>query len=143
MPITEKGSARPSSFSPASLSRLSCHLPNTPPPSVLTFLYKPLSLHTYTLIHNHGFKSLKSFGYVFPPNTAPRGANVVLGKMFGNKEMRLLMLGLDAAGKTSMQPNFSPVLPRSNDALTAILYKLKLNQSVTTIPTGASALWCT
>lgn len=40
-----------------------------------------------------------------------------LGKLFGNKEMRILMLGLDAAGKTT------------------ILYKLKLNQSVTTIPT--------
>ncbi|GAA5935855.1 hypothetical protein JCM10213_002138 [Rhodosporidiobolus nylandii] len=39
------------------------------------------------------------------------------GKLFGNKEMRILMLGLDAAGKTT------------------ILYKLKLNQSVTTIPT--------
>ncbi|CAG8584552.1 10031_t:CDS:2 [Paraglomus occultum] len=38
-------------------------------------------------------------------------------KIFGNKEMRILMLGLDAAGKTT------------------ILYKLKLNQSVTTIPT--------
>jgi GTPase SAR1 family protein len=24
------------------------------------------------------------------------------GKLFGNKEMRILMLGLDAAGKTSM-----------------------------------------
>ncbi|KAI9070115.1 Arf-domain-containing protein [Trametes sanguinea] len=49
------------------------------------------------------------------------GANLskALGKLFGNKEMRLLMLGLDAAGKTT------------------ILYKLKLNQSVTTIPTGA------
>ena len=35
----------------------------------------------------------------------------------GNKEMRILMLGLDAAGKTT------------------ILYKLKLDQSVTTIPT--------
>ncbi|KAG6334632.1 hypothetical protein ID866_4458 [Astraeus odoratus] len=47
------------------------------------------------------------------------GANLskALGKLFGNKEMRLLMLGLDAAGKTT------------------ILYKLKLNQSVTTIPT--------
>ncbi|ELU36610.1 CPS1 protein [Rhizoctonia solani AG-1 IA] len=47
------------------------------------------------------------------------GANLskALAKMFGNKEMRLLMLGLDAAGKTT------------------ILYKLKLNQSVTTIPT--------
>lgn len=41
----------------------------------------------------------------------------MLGKIFGSKEMRLLMLGLDAAGKTT------------------ILYKLKLNQDVTTIPT--------
>ncbi|KAI8346669.1 ADP-ribosylation factor family-domain-containing protein [Mortierella sp. GBAus27b] len=40
-----------------------------------------------------------------------------IAKIFGNKEMRILMLGLDAAGKTT------------------ILYKLKLNQSVTTIPT--------
>ncbi|KAI5820254.1 ADP-ribosylation factor family-domain-containing protein [Pyronema omphalodes] len=47
------------------------------------------------------------------------GASVskVLAKLFGSKEMRLLMLGLDAAGKTT------------------ILYKLKLNQGVTTIPT--------
>lgn len=41
----------------------------------------------------------------------------MLGRIFGSKEMRLLMLGLDAAGKTT------------------ILYKLKLNQDVTTIPT--------
>jgi hypothetical protein len=27
-----------------------------------------------------------------------------VGKIFGNKEMRLLMLGLDAAGKTSKFP---------------------------------------
>eukprot|EP01137_Pigoraptor_chileana_P034477 Opistho-2@27084 len=40
-----------------------------------------------------------------------------LKKLFGSKEMRILMLGLDAAGKTT------------------ILYKLKLGQSVTTIPT--------
>lgn len=40
----------------------------------------------------------------------------VLSKIFGNKEMRILMLGLNAAGRT-------------------ILYKLKLGQSVTTIPT--------
>jgi ADP-ribosylation factor protein 6 len=26
----------------------------------------------------------------------------LLSKIFGNKEMRILMLGLDAAGKTSM-----------------------------------------
>ncbi|KAJ1979311.1 ADP-ribosylation factor, Arf Arf6 [Dimargaris xerosporica] len=41
----------------------------------------------------------------------------LMHKLFGNREMRILMLGLDAAGKTT------------------ILYKLKLNQSVTTIPT--------
>ena len=41
----------------------------------------------------------------------------MMGKVFGSKEMRLLMLGLDAAGKTT------------------ILYKLKLGEIVTTIPT--------
>merc|ERR1712183_244015 len=40
-----------------------------------------------------------------------------LKKLFGNKEMRILMLGLDAAGKTT------------------ILYKLKMGQSIHTIPT--------
>jgi GTPase SAR1 family protein len=38
-------------------------------------------------------------------------------RIFGNKEMRILMVGLDAAGKTT------------------ILYKLKLDEVVTTIPT--------
>ncbi|XP_078079890.1 ADP-ribosylation factor 2-like [Mustelus asterias] len=38
-------------------------------------------------------------------------------RFFGNKEMRILMVGLDAAGKTT------------------ILYKLKLGEIVTTIPT--------
>lgn len=41
----------------------------------------------------------------------------MMSRIFGSKEMRLLMLGLDAAGKTT------------------ILYKLKLGQDVTTIPT--------
>ncbi|ETV97419.1 ADP-ribosylation factor 1 [Aphanomyces invadans] len=41
----------------------------------------------------------------------------VLDRLFGKKEMRLLMLGLDAAGKTT------------------ILYKFKLGEVVTTIPT--------
>lgn len=40
-----------------------------------------------------------------------------LFKAFGKKEMRILMVGLDAAGKTT------------------ILYKLKLGEIVTTIPT--------
>lgn len=41
----------------------------------------------------------------------------LFGKLFGKKEMRILMVGLDAAGKTT------------------ILYKLKLGEIVTTIPT--------
>ena len=47
-------------------------------------------------------------------------------RMIGSKEMRILMLGLDAAGKTT------------------ILYRLKLSEVVTTIPTvgllGSSVL---
>lgn len=42
-------------------------------------------------------------------------ANLFKG-LFGKKEMRILMVGLDAAGKTT------------------ILYKLKLGENVTTIP---------
>jgi ADP-ribosylation factor protein 6 len=67
------------------------------------------------------------------------GANLskALSKMFGSKEMRILMLGLDAAGKTSkfylLRRECSSCLILS--MFLAILYKLKLNQSVTTIPT--------
>ena len=44
--------------------------------------------------------------------------------LFSKKEMRILMVGLDAAGKTT------------------ILYKLKLGEIVTTIPTiGMRLLW--
>lgn len=43
-------------------------------------------------------------------------------RMFGKKEMRILMVGLDAAGKTT------------------ILYKLKLGEVVTTIPTIGACL---
>jgi GTPase SAR1 family protein len=42
--------------------------------------------------------------------------------LFGKKEMRILMVGLDAAGKTT------------------ILYKLKLGEIVTTIPTIGNLL---
>jgi len=41
----------------------------------------------------------------------------LLNGLWGKKEMRILMVGLDAAGKTT------------------ILYKLKLGEIVTTIPT--------
>merc|ERR1711865_1226524 len=45
------------------------------------------------------------------------GFSRLFERMFGKKEMRILMVGLDAAGKTT------------------ILYKLKLGEVVTTIPT--------
>lgn len=41
----------------------------------------------------------------------------LFSRLFGKKEVRILMVGLDAAGKTT------------------ILYKLKLGEIVTTIPT--------
>ena len=44
--------------------------------------------------------------------------------LFGKKEMRILMVGLDAAGKTT------------------ILYKLKLGEIVTTIPTIGKCVLC-
>ncbi|XP_043564059.1 ADP-ribosylation factor 4 [Chiloscyllium plagiosum] len=43
--------------------------------------------------------------------------STILQKVFGRKQVRILMVGLDAAGKTT------------------ILYKLKLGEVVTTIPT--------
>lgn len=43
--------------------------------------------------------------------------STVFSRLFGKKEVRILMVGLDAAGKTT------------------ILYKLKLKEIVTTIPT--------
>ena len=45
----------------------------------------------------------------------------LFSRLFAKKEMRILMVGLDAAGKTT------------------ILYKLKLGEIVTTIPTIGNA----
>merc|ERR1711936_868624 len=55
----------------------------------------------------------------FSPPLARMGLTLssVFGRLFGKKQMRILMVGLDAAGKTT------------------ILYKLKLGEIVTTIPT--------
>jgi GTPase SAR1 family protein len=50
----------------------------------------------------------------------------LFNRLFSKKEMRILMVGLDAAGKTT------------------ILYKLKLGEIVTTIPTiGELTSWIT
>jgi len=82
-------------------------------PSSLSFSLSGLFLPTHSRLLR------RSLLLLYPTNITNMGANLskALAKIFGNKEMRLLMLGLDAAGKTT------------------ILYKLKLNQSVTTIPT--------
>ena len=47
----------------------------------------------------------------------------LFSRLFAKKEMRILMVGLDAAGKTT------------------ILYKLKLGEIVTTIPTIGMLIW--
>ena len=47
----------------------------------------------------------------------------LFSRLFAKKEMRILMVGLDAAGKTT------------------ILYKLKLGEIVTTIPTIGKSLF--
>merc|ERR1711988_313134 len=59
-------------------------------------------------------------GHVYQKKPATIMGNVfatLFKGLFGKKEMRILMVGLDAAGKTT------------------ILYKLKLGEIVTTIPT--------
>lgn len=48
----------------------------------------------------------------------------LFSRLFAKKEMRILMVGLDAAGKTT------------------ILYKLKLGEIVTTIPTIGMLSFC-
>lgn len=74
--------------------------------SVLILTVDLLFLHRFIFCQSR-FLSLATMGNVFAG----------LFKMFGKKEMRILMVGLDAAGKTT------------------ILYKLKLGEIVTTIPT--------
>lgn len=54
--------------------------------------------------------------------------------LFGKKEMRILMVGLDAAGQWSSLIDQSISIGYSLGK-TTILYKLKLGEIVTTIPT--------
>jgi hypothetical protein len=48
----------------------------------------------------------------------------MMGKIFGTKEMRILMLGLDAAGKTSMDAHTACLSLRSK--LTGASYSLQI-----------------
>ncbi|KAG8366113.1 hypothetical protein BUALT_Bualt17G0042100 [Buddleja alternifolia] len=63
---------------------------------------------TWKLGHHKGSKQEREMGLTFTK---------LFSRLFAKKEMRILMVGLDAAGKTT------------------ILYKLKLGEIVTTIPT--------
>jgi hypothetical protein len=49
---------------------------------------------------HYGGQFVKGLRFVFEA-LLKRRSKALSGKLFGNKEMRLLMLGLDAAGKTS------------------------------------------
>ncbi|TPX31954.1 hypothetical protein SeMB42_g07678 [Synchytrium endobioticum] len=70
--------------------------------------------HTTTNLHIRNY-----YNPIPPPSLATMGLSIskLLAGLWGKKEMRILMVGLDAAGKTT------------------ILYKLKLGEIVTTIPT--------
>jgi GTPase SAR1 family protein len=76
-----------------------------------------------TNITRYRFESL--YTAFHPPTSTQHAPTATMGltfsklfdKLWGKKEMRILMVGLDAAGKTT------------------ILYKLKLGEIVTTIPT--------
>lgn len=56
-------------------------------------------------------------------------------RMFGKKEMRILMVGLDAAGKVCQLLSRCNLFMTPLFIQTTILYKLKLGEVVTTIPT--------
>ena len=65
-----------------------------------TFLFP--SFVTFYTVFSHGCQPFKGVGYVCScTQLGPVLTRRHAGKIFGNKEMRLLMLGLDAAGKTS------------------------------------------
>lgn len=61
------------------------------------------SFVTFYTVFSHGCQSFEGVGCVYHARKARVDDSrvVITGKIFGNKEMRLLMLGLDAAGKTS------------------------------------------
>lgn len=79
-----------------------------PPKLARAAACSPLAAALHPELYQYRFHLSTNMGNIF--------ANLFKG-LFGKKEMRILMVGLDAAGKTT------------------ILYKLKLGEIVTTIPT--------
>lgn len=65
-------------------------------------------------IKEHNQKSPHKLYAKVAPFTMGGSLSKALGKIFGNKEMRILMLGLDAAGKTSRQQINSSTTNRAN-----------------------------
>ncbi|XP_008796507.2 ADP-ribosylation factor 1-like [Phoenix dactylifera] len=98
---------------------------------VIRILYPVFTPHTSREAHIVGISSSHSpshprvglsspgFSLQFHPSAAAMGLAIsrMVRMLFAKREMRILMVGLDAAGKTT------------------ILYKLKLGEVITTIPT--------
>lgn len=74
-----------------------------------------IRLHNFNL----HFSQITNYKFILTALNSVKMGNIMtlFRGFFGKKEMRILMVGLDAAGKTT------------------ILYKLKLGEIVTTIPT--------
>merc|ERR1712000_530538 len=68
-------------------------------------------------VSSRTYRKPKNNFYLIHPKTMGLTISSLFSKLFMKKSMRILMVGLDAAGKTT------------------ILYKLKLGEVVTTIPT--------
>ena len=74
------------------------------------------SFVTFYTVVSHGCQPFEGVGCVPSPPAPRRSSRSPTGKIFGNREMRLLMLGLDAAGKTSAWPSL-PARARPADHL--------------------------
>ena len=57
----------------------------------------------------------------------------IFNSLFGQKELRILILGLDGAGKSNSFSKFNSLF--SPLGKTTILYRLQVGEVVTTIPT--------
>lgn len=81
------------------------------------FCLQLLFVSDLSAFRGEGIFLLYSFFFITAAETMGLSLSRLFSRLFGKREMRILMVGLDAAGKTT------------------ILYKLKLGEVVTTIPT--------